>query len=194
MSTTILGESFDLHTGGIDNLFPHHEDEIAQSEAISGKTYSRYWMHCGHLIVDGKKMSKSLGNFYTLRDLFERGYTGREIRYELLATHYRQPLNFTFDSLQANRSALHRLDDFYAKIVALAGDIKGSSDLPEWALDGQKKFIDKMDDDMNISGSLAALFEIVHAGNVAIEADGLTASQAASLWIYGVTLIGCSVY
>ena len=181
MSTSILGESFDLHTGGIDNLFPHHEDEIAQSEAISGKTYSKYWMHCGHLIVDGKKMSKSLGNFYTLRDLFEKGYTGREIRYELLATQYRQPLNFTFDSLHANRSALHRLDDFYAKIVKMAASHTEENDLPDWALVGRKKFVEKMDDDMNIAGALAALFEIVHAGNRAMEAEELTSSQAASI-------------
>ena len=98
-----LGESFDIHTGGVDNIFPHHEDEIAQSEAVTGKPLSKYWMHCAHLVVDGKKMSKSEGNFYTLREILAEGYSGREIRYVLLATHYRQSLNFSFDALQGAR-------------------------------------------------------------------------------------------
>ena len=99
MSMKYLGESFDLHTGGIDNLFPHHENEIAQAEAVTGKPFVHTWMHCAHLRVNGQKMSKSLGNFFTLRDLQEKGYTGREIRYVLLNAHYRQGLNFTFEQL-----------------------------------------------------------------------------------------------
>ena len=159
MSTTILGESFDLHCGGVDNICPHHENEIAQSEAISGKQYSKYWIHCNYLIVDGKKMSKSLGNFYTLSDLSKKGYTGREIRYELISTHYRQSLNFTLKSLDSNKSSLSRLDEFYYKIKDLSSIDEGI--LPEWANQLKIKFINEMNDDMNVSGALAAIFEIV---------------------------------
>ncbi len=112
MSQKYLGPSFDIHTGGVDNIFPHHEDEIAQSEAATGQPFATYWMHCAHLMVDGQKMSKSRGNFHTLRDVLARGYSGREVRYELLATHYRAPLNFTFGSLDAARTALRRVDEF----------------------------------------------------------------------------------
>ena len=110
MSMKYLGPSFDLHTGGVDNIFPHHEDEIAQAEAATGQPFATYWMHCAHLMVEGKKMSKSAGNFYTLRDILSRGYTGREVRYLLLSTHYRAALNFTFAGLDAARTALRRLD------------------------------------------------------------------------------------
>lgn len=117
MSMKYLGESFDLHTGGIDNIFPHHEDEIAQSEAATGRQFVKYWMHCAHLVVDGRKMSKSLGNFYTLRDLIQKGYSGREIRYVLISAHYRQSLNFTFPALDAARSSLQRLDEFSERLA-----------------------------------------------------------------------------
>ncbi|MBI2438017.1 MAG: cysteine--tRNA ligase, partial [Lentisphaerae bacterium] len=116
MSMKYLGESFDLHTGGMDNIFPHHENEIAQSEAATGKPFVKYWMHCAHLIVDGRKMSKSAGNFYTLRDLLQLGFSGREIRYALLSVHYRQALNFTFEALTAARGALQRLDEFAERV------------------------------------------------------------------------------
>ena len=181
MSTTILGESFDLHTGGVDNIFPHHEDEIAQSEAVSGKTYSKYWMHCGYLIVDGKKMSKSLGNFYTMRDLLDKGYSGREIRYELLATHYRQALNFTFSSLDANRAALRRLDEFYLSLKDCAANETVAAELPIWATQSREQFVQEMDDDMNISGALAAIFEIVHIGNVELKESNMSSNQAVAL-------------
>jgi cysteinyl-tRNA synthetase len=119
MSMKYLGESFDLHTGGVDNIFPHHEDEIAQSEAATGKQFVKYWMHCAHLVVDGRKMSKSSGNFYTLRDIIKKGYSGREIRYVLLAGHYRQALNFTFAALAAARSSLQRLDEFKERLLEI---------------------------------------------------------------------------
>ena len=184
MSTSILGNSFDLHTGGCDNIFPHHVDEIAQSEAVTGERYSKYWMHCGYLIVDGKKMSKSLGNFYTMKDLLDKGYTGREIRYELIGTHYRQPLNFTFASLEANRSALKRLDEFYFNLKDQNTD--GTIDeLPSWASAARDHFIREMDDDMNISGALSALFELVHKGNIEFKENKIKSGQAAailSLW------------
>ncbi len=209
MSMKYLGESFDLHTGGVDNIFPHHEDEIAQSEGANGCMYSKYWMHCAHLQVDGKKMSKSLGNFYTLREILEKGFTGREIRYELLGTHYRQGLNFTFASLNANRAALARLDEFYAKVKEVAKDklvgqaslysesLCGESqntrsrireacptmkDLPDWAKALAEKFEAALDDDLNIAGALGALFDGVHEGNKAFPMDSKTALAVSNLW------------
>jgi cysteinyl-tRNA synthetase len=178
MSMKLLGESFDIHTGGVDNIFPHHEDEIAQSEAATGKPYSKYWMHCGYLVVDGRKMSKSLGNFYTLREILEMGYTGREVRYELLSSHYRQSLNFAFKSLDANRAALKRLDEFYATIMEAVGSETGTGKLPEWATGTRAKFAEAMDDDMNISGAMAAIFDTVHAGNKAMADAPLAGGQA----------------
>jgi cysteinyl-tRNA synthetase len=185
MSMDLLGDSFDIHTGGVDNIFPHHEDEIAQSEAASGKTYSKYWMHCGYLVVDGKKMSKSVGNFYTLREILDMGYTGREVRYELLSSHYRQSLNFAFKSLDANRAALKRLDEFYTTVQEAAGSETEAGELPEWAQNTRARFAEAMDDDMNISGAMAAVFDTVHAGNKAMLDAPITGSQAvavSNLW------------
>jgi len=185
MSMKLLGESFDIHTGGVDNIFPHHEDEIAQSEAATGKAYSKYWMHCGYLVVDGKKMSKSLGNFYTLREILDMGYTGREVRYELLSGHYRQSLNFAFKSLDANRAALKRLDEFSANIKEAIGSGTEAGELPGWAANTRAKFTEAMDDDMNISGAMAAIFDTVHAGNKAMAENAVSTKQAlavANLW------------
>ena len=181
MSMKLLGDSFDIHTGGVDNIFPHHEDEIAQSEAASGKPYSKYWMHCGYLVVDGKKMSKSLGNFYTLREILDMGYTGREVRYELLSSHYRQSLNFAFKSLDANRAALKRLDEFYTNILEAVDGASEAGELPEWAAESRKRFAEAMDDDMNISCAMAAIFDMVHAGNKAIAVSPLSGTQAAAV-------------
>ncbi len=193
MSMKLLGESFDIHTGGVDNIFPHHEDEIAQSEAATGKPYSKYWMHCGYLVVDGKKMSKSQGNFHTLREVLDMGYTGREVRYELLSGHYRQSLNFAFKSLDANRTALKRLDEFSSKIKEAMGAETESGDLPGWAANTRAKFAEAMDDDMNISGAMAALFDTVHAGNKAMAETRLLAPQAVAvslLWQELDTVLG----
>jgi cysteinyl-tRNA synthetase len=177
MSTRYLGETFDLHTGGVDNIFPHHEDEIAQTEAATGKPFVKYWMHCAHLVVDGRKMSKSLGNFFTLRDVLDRGFTGREIRYVLCAGHYRQSLNFSFDALGAARSALQRLDEFQDRLAALAAR-GGESALPEWAGTAQQKFEASLADDLAISGALGALFDMVHAGNKAMDAGAVSPAAA----------------
>ena len=103
MSMKYLGETFDIHTGAVDNIFPHHENEIAQSEGATGKPFVRYWLHAKHLLVNGEKMSKSKGNFFTLRDLVEKGYDPMAIRYALLSVHYRHSLNFTFDGLKEGR-------------------------------------------------------------------------------------------
>jgi cysteinyl-tRNA synthetase len=184
MSMKYLGERFDLHTGGVDNIFPHHENEIAQSECATGsKPFVKYWMHCGYLIVDGTKMSKSLGNFYTLRDLIEKGYSGREIRYVLMSAHYRQSLNFTFTALDAARSSLARLDDFRDRLTELAGAAAGNGGtrLPDWAERGATRFREAMNDDLNTPEALGALFEMVHEGNRAMDAAGVSKQQSLAI-------------
>ncbi len=190
MSEKYLGKTFDLHTGGVDNIFPHHEDEIAQSEGANDCIYSNQWMHCAHLMVEGKKMSKSDGNFYTLREILDKGYTGREIRYELIGTHYRRSLNFTFDSLNANRAALARLDDFYGKLQECVGDEKEAGDLPDWAVEMEKRFAAALDDDLNIAGGLGALFDGVHEGNKSFPMVGKTAVAISNLWKKLDTVLG----
>ncbi|MBU0715415.1 MAG: cysteine--tRNA ligase, partial [Verrucomicrobia bacterium] len=212
MSMKYLGASFDLHTGGVDNIFPHHEDEIAQSEAATGRPFVKYWMHCAHLVVDGRKMSKSLGNFFTLRDILQRGYSGREIRYALMAVHYRQALNFTFEVLDAARSALARLDEFAERMQAQSDQrVTTSAQSAKWPLSamgadvgGQQAadadlqleienhksqianglaphlaaFTRALDDDLNISLALAALFDFVHAGNKRLDEGTLSPAEA----------------
>jgi len=160
MSMKHLGETFDLHCGGEDLIFPHHEDEIAQSEAATGKPFVRYWLHNAHLLVEGRKMSKSAGNFYTLRDLLAKGWTGREVRYALIGAHYREQLNFTFDGLHAARSALQRIDEFLLKLQD--GASGSATNAPAMLL---SEFEAALDDDLNISGALGALFEFVRESN-----------------------------
>jgi len=162
MSMKYLGEQFDIHTGGIDNMFPHHENEIAQSEAATGKPFVKCWLHCQHLLVDNRKMSKSLGNYYTLRDLLARGYKPRAIRYELLSTHYRQQHNFTLEGLKASGQSLQRLLDFMASLRRSAGDESAISDLLAMT---EVNFELSLDDDLNISAALAATFDFVREAN-----------------------------
>ncbi len=166
MSMQHLGETFDIHCGGEDLVFPHHEDEIAQSEAATGKPFVRYWLHNAHLLVEGKKMSKRLGNYYMLRDLEAKGWTGREVRYVLLSAHYREQLNFTMDGLAAARSALQRMDEFLLKSKALVAQ----ASLPVQSQPHRQgrlchQFEKAMDDDLNISGALGVLFEFIREAN-----------------------------
>lgn len=179
MSMKYLGESFDIHCGGMDNIFPHHDDEIAQSEAATGKKFVNYWLHNAHLIVDGKKMSKSAGNFFTLRDLQAKGYAGREIRYELISTHYRQLLNFTMDGLEAAKAALARLDEFRARLTELAGSAL-PQDHVDWVAAAQHEFKSSISDDLNISGALGAVFEMLRAGNRAMDQKQVNPGAAAA--------------
>ncbi len=179
MSMKYLGESFDLHTGGIDNLFPHHDNEIAQSEGATGKPFVRYWLHCAHLRVNGEKMSKSLNNFYRLSDLHDRGYQGREIRFVLLSGHYRQPLNFTFDALSAARASLSRLDGFQDRLREHAGDAPAAGDPPEWATASIEAYCAAVANDMAMPEALAALFALVHAGNREFDRGAVSPREAA---------------
>jgi cysteinyl-tRNA synthetase len=160
MATALLGPELDLHCGGVDNIFPHHEAEIAQSECCTGHKFVRYWMHCAHLMVQGSKMSKSAGNFYTLRDLTALGWTGRELRFALISVNYRLPLNFTFEGLAAARAALGRIDEWVTRLAALAGP--AASDHP---LAARTAFLEALDDDLNISGALGHLFDTIRESN-----------------------------
>jgi len=178
MATRLLGEELDIHCGGVDNIFPHHEAEIAQTESCTGRRFVRYWLHCAHLLVEGQKMSKSLGNFYTLRDLLNQGFTGREVRYALLRVNYRLPLNFTQDGMVEARQALLRIDEWRQRLLALAGNAtRDPAYLPGYG----ERFLAALDDDLNISAALAELFEQIRATNRAIDRQELGPSQAATL-------------
>ncbi len=181
MAMEILGETIDIHCGGIDNMFPHHENEIAQSEACSSKRFVNLWLHCEHLVVDNKKMSKSLGNFYTLRDLLDKGYSGKEIRYLLMQTHYKTQLNFTFPGLDGARAAIHRLNSFIRRLR----EISKSKDLAafkgpftEFLQNAVRDFEESLADDLNISAALGALFELVREGNTLLDACKVSPQEA----------------
>ena len=181
MATGLLGETIDIHCGGVDNIFPHHEAEIAQCECAGhgAGPFVRYWMHCAHLMVEGSKMAKSAGNFFTLRDLLEKGWTGREVRYALITTHYRGSLNFTFDGLAAARTALGRLDAWRERLIESAGsEPEPVAEAPDAATEG---FFEALDDDLNISGALAVLFETLRESNRRMDEGVLTPAQAKGL-------------
>lgn len=162
MATALLGNHFDIHTGGVDNIFPHHVNEIAQSEGATGEPFVNVWLHSSHLIVEGQKMSKSLNNFYTLRDLLEKGHSARSIRYLLLSTHYRKQLNFTFESLDASTEALQRLFDFVDNVTAATMETAVPKPAITRAVEHvQAGFEEAMDDDLNISGALGKIFDFV---------------------------------
>lgn len=159
MSTKYLGQPFDIHTGGIDLIFPHHENEIAQSESAIGKKLTNYWFHNEWLLVEGKKMSKSLGNFYTLRDLLNKDYDSKVIRYVLLATHYRQQLNFTFEELDVAKNSIQRLNDFINNLT------KDNSKTLKLVKKAEKDFENAMGNDLNISKALAVIFNFIKEVN-----------------------------
>jgi cysteinyl-tRNA synthetase len=179
MSMKILGPSFDLHLGGEDLIFPHHEDEIAQSEGAglqpAGERFVKYWLHGAHLMVEGKKMSKSLGNFFTLRDLLAKGFTGREIRSLLLTAHYRESFNFTLEGLAAARTRLARLDECLAKLRDLAGNTAAAADS---ALAG--RFSAALENDLNVSAAWAVVFDWVREANGLLKENKLSPTQAAA--------------
>ena len=178
MATALLGPEIDIHCGGVDNIFPHHEAEIAQSECCTGQHFVRTWLHCAHLMVEGQKMSKSAGNFYTLRDLLDKGWTGREIRCVLLSVNYRLPLNFTFDSLAGARSALGRIDEWVERLSEKAGAEQNASAYP---MASHQRFQQALDDDLNISGALGVLFDIIRASNRALDQETLMPADARAL-------------
>ena len=163
----------------IDLIFPHHENEIAQSESISGKPFSRFWLHAEHLHIESQKMSKSLGNFYTLPNLLEKGYTGREIRYALMRVHYRAPLNFTWDGMNEARESLARIDDW---LVRLRETAAGKIDKRKIDMQPGQEFEEALDDDLNISAALGFLFETIRETNRALDRNELGAASA-NAWL-----------
>jgi cysteinyl-tRNA synthetase len=169
MATALLGDQIDLHCGGVDNIFPHHEAEIAQTEGVTGKKFVHYWLHCAHLLVDGQKMSKSLGNFYTLPDLAEKGYTGRETRYALMRVHYRTPLNFTWDGMREARESLARIDQWLARLRECSASVALAKTKEEQAGSLPYTFEDALDDDLNISAALGFLFDTIRETNRAMD-------------------------
>ncbi|MCD6454249.1 MAG: cysteine--tRNA ligase [Candidatus Aminicenantes bacterium] len=178
MSMKYLGPTIDIHARGVDNIFPHHENEIAQSEAYTGKQFVRYWFHVQHLIVNGEKMSKSKGNFYTLRDLLSMGFSPRAIRYLLLTTHYRKVLNFTFDALYQATASLKRITDFLFELETRNFSDGQTEEARNMIEKTKKDFTAALLDDLNISGAIAAIFEMIHWGNKAMEGEKLKKKDA----------------
>jgi len=176
LSMEHLGPEIDIHGGGTDLRFPHHENEIAQSEAATGKTFVKHWFHVEHLLVDGQKMSKSLGNMYTVRDVLERGYTGRELRYALLSgANYGKNLNFTWQGMKDAKESLQRIDEWRKRIKAATDSTKnaGSADL-------ESGINEALAHDLNINDLLGTLFTWIRASNKALDAGELTAAQASA--------------
>jgi len=178
MSTKYLGESFDIHTGGVDLIFPHHTNEIAQTQGATGKKWVNYWLHNAHLIVNGEKMSKSVGNFFTLKDLLEKGYSPRAIRFELLKSHYRIQLDFREDELKQIPDTLLKFDEVISKLQNInntkACDIN-ANDISKTYL---KEFETAMDDDLNISGALAVVFDFIKELNKEIDSGDVNKSNS----------------
>ncbi len=168
MGMKYLGESFDIHTGGIDNMFPHHENEIAQSEAATGKKFVNYWLHCAHLVVDGRKMSKSLGNYYTLRGLLDKGFSPKAIRFLLLSTHYRSELNLTMDALKASEKTMERFREFFFKLknVEIGKENLG---VKNEIRKTETAFTKHLDNDLDISNAVASVFRFMHKVNSFID-------------------------
>jgi cysteinyl-tRNA synthetase len=181
MSMKYLGETFDIHTGGVDNIFPHHENEIAQSEGATGKPFVKTWLHAEHLIVDGEKMAKSKGNFFTLPDVLARGHSWREVRYLLLSVPYRQKLNFTFDGLKGAASALERLDSLDRRLAERAAPARNESPAGGFSSkveEAKAGFLAAMEDDFNTAAALGRLFTFVSETNIDLEAGRLGSGDA----------------
>lgn len=181
MAMKYLGETLDIHCGGVDNIFPHHENEIAQSEAATGKQFVHYWLHNEHLLVEGRKMAKRLGNYYTLRDLLAKGYDPKAIRYLLMSTHYRQQLNFTFEGLEGAKNAVDRLINFVHRLMDADGRGCGEK-IKTLKVNVQKRLEEAMDDDLNISAALAALFDFVRAVHRLVDDNVLSREEAEEVY------------
>jgi len=207
MAMKYFGETLDIHTGAVDNMFPHHENEIAQSEGATGKTFVNYWLHAEHLLVDGEKMSKSKGNFYTLPDLLEKGFSPRAIRYLLISVPYRMKLNFTFEGLKAATSAVERLESLdlrlrereekisaeeeeekrrrEEKISSNGKEEKGAGEgFARRVAEARTAVLSALEDDLNTAGALGALFSFVKATNVELEAGRLSPADATSARVF----------
>jgi cysteinyl-tRNA synthetase len=182
MAMTLLGETLDIHVGGVDNIFPHHENEIAQSESCTGKPFVKYWLHSEHLVVNHKKMSKSLGNFFTLRDLLNKGYSGIEVRYLLVQSHYRTQLNFTFEGLDGAKTVLEKFNHFILRMQEVADthteSTQGYIPILQNTLN---QFAESLADDLNLSQALASVFDLMHEINQLYDQEVLTPKDAAGV-------------
>ena len=190
MATRLLGPHIDIHCGGVDNIFPHHEAEIAQCECVSGTQFVSLWMHCAHLMVNGMKMSKSAGNFYTVRDLMQQGWSGREIRYALLSVHYRMPLNFTLEGIASARQALHRIDEWRTRLEEYLANVPShtSFSLEKCGAVNVRDFFTALNNDLNISAALGVLFEVIRESHRLLDQNALLPTEVRALldWWYKV--------
>lgn len=183
MAMKYLGETLDIHTGAVDNVFPHHENELAQSEGATGKPFVRTWLHAEHLVVDGEKMAKSKGNFFTLPDLLARGASPRAVRFLLLSVPYRQKLNFTFDSLQGAAANVERLESLDRRLGERSGAAASGTAAPAFEsriAAARAAFREALEDDLNTAAALGALFPFVREANVDLEAGRLSPADAAA--------------
>lgn len=181
MSMKSLGETFDIHAGGIDLVFPHHENEIAQSEGATGKPFVKYWVHAEFLMVEGQKMSKSLGNYYTYRDLVEKGYSARAIRYLLLSAPHHKQLNFTLEGLRGAESTVARLNDFKQRLTEVQPEEGSTPAIARMAELSLKRFEDAMDDDLNAAEALAAVHDFVRETNSSMASGAIKSEDKAAL-------------
>jgi cysteinyl-tRNA synthetase len=181
MSSKYLGQTFDIHCGGVDNIFPHHENEIAQSVSFSGKPFVNYWLHCHHLIVNGEKMAKSKGNYYLLEDIDKKGFDPLALRLLLLSTHYRKMLNFTFAALEQSQSSLQRIRDFVYELRHRAFPPGKGQEIPKIIQEMKAKFSEGLGDDLNISVALTSLFEMIKKTNILMLNDRVYQTDAKNL-------------
>ena len=178
MSMKYLGESFDIHTGGVDNKFPHHENEIAQSEGATGKKFVKYWLHCEHLLVDGKKMSKSLGNYYTIKDLIGKGLNPKAIRYVIINSHYRQQLNFTIESVKDAEKTIEGIQNLVNRLLSINTEQNSESKINEIISKPLKGFEESMDSDLNVPLAMRFVFDFAKQSNKLIDKEKIGSKEA----------------
>ena len=192
MSCKYLGKHFDIHTGGVDNKFPHHENEIAQNEAAFNEKFVNYWLHCEHLIVDGEKMSKSKGNFYTLRDLLNKGLSAEAIRYSLMNSHYRKQLNFTIDGINQSQSAIDRVNDLIFRLKDVNKTDSDDSAVMKELEEANKNFFESIYDDLNVSEALGVFFSFIKSINISFDSINISSRDAIIKFIERVNnIINC---
>lgn len=192
MSCKYLGKHFDIHTGGVDNKFPHHENEIAQNEAAFNEKFVNYWLHCEHLIVDGEKMSKSKGNFYTLRDLLNKGLSAEAIRYSLMNSHYRKQLNFTIEGINQSQSAIDRVNDLIFRLKDVNKTDADDSAVMKELEEANKNFFESIYDDLNVSEALGVFFSFIKSINISFDSINVSSRDAIIKFIERVNnIINC---
>ena len=192
MSCKYLGKHFDIHTGGVDNKFPHHENEIAQNEAAFNEKFVNYWLHCEHLIVDGEKMSKSKGNFYTLRDLLNKGLSAEAIRYSLMNSHYRKQLNFTIEGINQSQSAIDRVNDLIFRLKDVNKTDADDSAVMKELEEANKNFFESIYDDLNFSEALGVFFSFIKSINISFDSINVSSRDAIIKFIERVNnIINC---